>query len=111
MVLARPDSPFDFQEDPSSRTVSTLGVYWSTPEFLGGADEVDFTLSMQKPGGVFKVIGTDVVAENFTIGNLIAGNEYKFKVQSETDYGLSSFSNEISILCASAPDRPSAPTV
>jgi hypothetical protein len=92
--------------------VSSLGVYWSTPQFLGGAEEVSFTLSMQKPNeSQYKVIAEDITSESYKISGLIPGNVYKFKIQSKTDYGLSSFSNEISILCAAAPARPNAPTV
>lgn len=43
--------------------------------------------------------------------NLQAGTVYKFKVQARNSYGLSEYSNELSLVCGFIPDVPAPPTI
>jgi len=52
----------------------------------------------------------NVLALAYTARVLTPGETYKFKVQARNVYGLSDYSNEISLLCAFIPAVPAAPT-
>jgi hypothetical protein len=46
----------------------------------------------------------------YTATALTTGNTYKFKIQTRNSYGLSAYSTEVSILCATVPSIPATPT-
>lgn len=51
-----------------------------------------------------------MVATTYTATSLTPGTTYKFKVQARNAFGFSDFSDPVSILAASKPSKPSAPT-
>ena len=72
---------------------------------------LDYTLSYTS-GSVFIVFKENIVKKRFTATGLTTGTTYKFKVQSRNSFGTSLlYSNEIQILCGSAPNKPNAPTI
>jgi len=61
--------------------------------------------------GSYDILQSRIPVETttFTATGLTAGNTYKFKVQSENEYGFSDYSNEVVILAAQKPSAPPAP--
>jgi len=52
---------------------------------------------------------SEITSTTYTATGLTAGLTYKFKVEARNIYGFSDYSQEISILCASAPSVPAIP--
>lgn len=61
--------------------------------------------------GSYDILQSRIPVETttFTATGLTAGNTYKFKVQSENEYGFSDYSNQVVILAAQKPSAPPAP--
>lgn len=55
------------------------------------------------------MINGNNLGTNYTATGLTTGNTYVFKVQARNSYGLSLFSNEVTILVATTPSKPSTP--
>jgi len=55
-------------------------------------------------------LASGVLQTTYTATGLTYGLVYKFKVEAQNGFGYSDFSEEISILCASFPEKPNAPT-
>ena len=60
--------------------------------------------------GVFISLAINITATSYTATNLDAGTTYTFKVEARNSYGYSAPSAAASILCATVPSMPVAPT-
>jgi hypothetical protein len=68
---------------------------WLAPIFNGGSPVIDYQISSDlASGNNFVVIATGVTT------SLTEGSTYQFKVEARNVYGLSTFSNTVSILAA-----------
>ena len=59
---------------------------------------------------VFISLAINITANSYTATNLNAGTTYAFKVESRNSFGYSAPSAAASILCATVPSMPVAPT-
>ena len=55
-------------------------------------------------------VATGVTSTSYTQNGLSAGTTYAFKVRARNAVGLSSYSQVISIVAATIPSKPNAPT-
>jgi hypothetical protein len=46
VITTTPDSPINLAEDTSLRTKSTLGLLWTKADFNGGAEIIDYRVSI-----------------------------------------------------------------
>lgn len=53
---------------------------------------------------------SSILTSNYTLTGLVYGTVYNFRVQSRNAFGISAYSSVISILAASRPNAPVAPT-
>ena len=85
---------------------------WSAPQFNGGSAVIDYQISSDlASGNNFVVIASGVTSFNYNATSLTEGSTYQFKVEARNVYGLSAFSNTVSILAAQVPNKPfPAPT-
>jgi hypothetical protein len=97
-------------EDTSLRTKSTLGLAWTPAAFTGGAEIIDYRISIAQFGGSYSVLASNLVSPKYTAIDLTSGITYQFKVESRNSYGYSSYSDSISLLCAFKPDAPASVT-
>lgn len=75
----------------------------------GGTPVIDFRIYYDQADGNYILIKTAYANLHFTIDTLTPGRIYGFKVLARNKFGLSEFSDEYSILCATVPDVPLAP--
>ena len=74
---------------------------WLAPEFNGGSAVIDYQISSDlASGNNFVVIASGVTSLNYNSTSLTEGSTYQFKVEAKNVYGLSAFSNTVSILAA-----------
>jgi hypothetical protein len=102
-----PDAPTSLLEDPQYRTGSVLGLTW-VPEAENGSPILDFTISRAIENGSYSVLAVSSV-NSFTVFSLTPGTTYKFKVQARNAFGLSNYSEELSLLSAYVPLKPDSP--
>lgn len=105
------DAPHSLVEVLIDRSATTLGFSWSEDgNEDGGATVLDYTVSYdQGSAGEYVVLDSNVMSTAYTATDLTPGTVYKFKVQARNSHGLSTFSTELSLLCAYIPDQPLAP--
>ena len=108
-IITVPDAPISLVEDLSSRTISTLGLNWSDGLSDGGSAIIDYRVSMAVSGAEYSEMGT-VTSKSFVATSLTFGVSYDFKVEARNQFGYSSFSDSITILCATVPDAPTSVT-
>jgi hypothetical protein len=65
---------------------------------------------MAQGDDIFSIIASNVLTKSYTATGLTAGLTYKFKVESRNYVYYSSESLPVTILCASKPSIPAAPT-
>ena len=53
--------------------------------------------------------GLSTFITSVTASGLTFGTNYKFVVQSGNDFGLSAYSNPLTLICATVPATPAAP--
>jgi len=106
VITTTPDAPISLAENTSLRTKSTLGLTWSKADFIGGAEIIDYRVSIAQSGGIYSVLASNVVNPSYTAIELTAEVTYQFKIESRNSYGYSTYSSSISLLCAYVPDPP-----
>lgn len=84
-------------------TTSTIDVAWTD----NAGDEVGFELWRKVADGPWKIFEAALAADTFSFGDtmLAEGTDYSYKVRAYSQYGLSAFSDEITVttLIASTP--------
>ena len=95
--------------DVTSETV--IGFYWSNGATTGGKAIIDYRVWFDQGTDDWIVADNAVTTQSYqTTDSLIAGETYKFYVEARNEVGYSSASSVISIIAASTPDAPAAPT-
>jgi hypothetical protein len=110
IITTNPDAPINLAEKVSLRTSSTLGLTWAKGVNNGGGVIYDYTVFYKEQGGVYSTLESGVLTKYYTATGLTSGVTYVFKVQSRNSYGYSVDSDEFTVLSASIPDAPTAPT-
>ena len=110
VILTYPDKPVNLQEVVAARSATTITVLWEEGATNGG-DTVDgYRLWFDQAADDFVILQPALSVLTFMAEDLTNGETYKFKVQSFNSYGYSEFSDEVAILCATAPDQPAVPS-
>lgn len=107
--MTNPDSPIDVKETTSSRTASTVSFTWRLGAGDGGSPVRDFRITFDQSTGVYVVLAQGLIQTAYTATGLIAGNTYRFRVESRNSYGYSAHSTVVPILCATVPSIPKSP--
>lgn len=110
IILTIPDSPINLAETISARTPTTITFTWTDGAANGGASVLDYRVTYDQASGDYIMLADSLLTQTYTATGLTAGLIYKFKVESRNEYGFSLTSEPISILCATNPAIPVAPT-
>lgn len=105
-MVQPPDAPVDFANNPAITSATNIGLQWSRGLSDGGKDVIDHTVSYDQGINKFIVLESGIVGTSYTSPAMTPGTTYKFKVQARNSVGLSSYSEEISILAAQVPNQP-----
>jgi hypothetical protein len=87
-----------------------IGLTWYAGTENGGTPVIDYRLWYAIESGSYSILEASLTSTSYVALSLTSGTTYKFKVQSSNAFGYSDFSDEVEILAASKPTRPSAPT-
>jgi hypothetical protein len=109
IILTSPAAPVNLAENVVARTATSVGLSFSSGATNGGAAVIDFTVSYDQATGVWVDLQSNVLGTNYTASGLNTGSTYSFKVQSRNSYGLSSYSNLVTIMVATVPAQPLTP--
>jgi titin len=110
VILTSPDPPVSLIEVSAQRAATSLGLTWSAGATDGGAAVLDYTITFDQATGTDVVLASGILGTTYTATGLTAGLTYRFKVQARNTFGLSTYSNAISLLCAFIPNKPALPT-
>lgn len=100
-ILTNPDAPLNLQNVLSITLATQIGLSWTIGVKNGGSPVFDYRVSMYDPAvGQYNILQSGITVTTFTATGLTAGNVYKFKIQSQNEYGFSDYSNEVVILAA-----------
>lgn len=111
-ILTNPDAPLLLKNEAGITLATQIGLSWTIGVKDGGAPVEDYRVTMYDPEkSEYRIIQSGILIPltSFTATGLKAGLVYKFKVQSQNDYGYSDYSNEVLILAAQKPSAPPAP--
>jgi hypothetical protein len=110
VILTYPDAPVNVAETVSARSPTTISFTWSDGTANGGALVEDYRITYDQSNDDYVVLASLVNVQTFTATSLTAGQTYKFKIESRNSYGYSAYSEVLSVLCATNPAIPTAPT-
>jgi hypothetical protein len=109
-----PSEPQTLAEDSANTDHTEVTFTWSAPSDNGGAAVADYRVYWDAgaANGSFSMLASGVSASalTYTKTGVTQGYTYVFKVQAQNSAGYSSDSGTVSILAASLPATPSAPT-
>jgi Fibronectin type III domain len=93
-------------------TSSQVTFTWQTPSNSGGTGTsiLDYTIQWDNATGTFSQLTTGVTDLTFTKTGVSAGQTYQFKIAARNQVGLSVYTSSFSIIAASVPATPNAPT-
>ena len=97
-------------DDALVTTMYQIGLTWYQGLSNGGTPVIDYTIWYQFDTNPYAIFESGVTQTSYVATSLTTGTVYKFKVQARNAFGLSEFSDEVAILAASKPSRPSQPT-
>jgi len=98
-------------EDEAQRTATTLGVQWQDGADNGGSPVTSYTLEMTTVAdNSFTVLQSGITQQQITVEDLLYGTSYKFRLQAINAFDPSAYSSELTLLCATFPIAPAAPT-
>jgi len=109
-MYTKPDPPRNIIEIASARTLTAIGFSWQQGVENGGTPVIDYRLFFDQGTNNYVILAATYLSTSFTIDSLTPGVTYKFKIQSRNQFSLSDDSQVFSILCATVPDFPLAPT-
>jgi hypothetical protein len=110
IILTIPDAPVNLANLPAVTKATKIGVSWANGAENGGSTVLDYQLSYSLETESTYTTISSILTATYTITGLTTGSEYKIRVQSRNEFGLSDYSNEIKVLAAQIPDAPAAPS-
>jgi hypothetical protein len=111
IILTFPDTPTSFSNVPTITNGYQIGLTWNKGVNEGGTPVIDYRVWYDQANGNYIVLQANIVATSLTVTTLTMGTSYKFRVESRNSFGYSVlFSNEITVLQAEVPSKPSTPT-
>ena len=106
-----PDAPTTLTRNDASTTKTQVAFTWSAPVIDGGDTVIDYKIEMDDDNdGVYSTVATGVTSTAHTETGLLAGSSYKFRVSARNSVGYSTPSSVLTIVAATVPSQPSAPT-
>lgn len=108
ILLRLSDAPLTLTNNAALTSSSQIALTWSPGVEEGGASIIDYRLWYDQGQGSseYVTLESGITTTAFTMVVDTIGSTYAFKVQSRTTYGLSEFSNVVSVLAAEAPAKP-----
>lgn len=105
-------APQNVARDEALTSASQVTFTWSVPSYTGGTGTsiLDYSIQWDNATGSFSSLTTGVTALTFTKTGVTAGVTYQFKVAARNQVGLSVYTSSFSIVAASVPSAPNAPT-
>lgn len=110
--MTYPDEPINLENNLDVTWGTTIGLKWAEGLHNGGTPVIDYTV-FSKDSVVLEWIERQigVVGTAVTLSSFNPGVTYTFRVKSRSAFDFSvAYSNEVSILAASNPAQPAAPT-
>ena len=108
--MTYPDSPVGLIENWTPKSESKIGLIWNDSKFDGGAPFLDYRINYDQGIGVYTILASNIISKNYIAENLTPGVIYKFKVEVRNRWDYSTYSNELTVLCAFKPFAPAMPT-
>lgn len=111
MAAQVPDAPTQLENVPTITSANKIGLKWLAPVFNGGSELLDYSIWFDDASGTtFTKLFEGLPQLSYTVTSLTQGKTYQFKIKVRNAYGLSIFSNTVSILTAQEPAQPNQPT-
>jgi hypothetical protein len=108
-VETTPDTPISVLKDAANTNNIQVAITWHPgPTFYGSAI-IDYTVSYDQGSGSWTVAASNVLTTSYIKTGVATGTAYVFKVQARTEYGLSAYSDTVTVLAGSPPAIPAAP--
>lgn len=110
-IITYPDAPLNFAEDYSLRTATSASLTWLQGSANGGSPVIDYQVVYDDRTITDFILNESNILELFhTADELESGSTYRFKVQARNSFGLSAYSEELTLTIGFIPEVPSAPT-
>ena len=111
VIITYADAPYGLTETVASRAADSITFSWTEGAANGGSAVTGYKISSDlATGGTFSVIDTGITETFYTSTGLTAGQTYIFKIEAENEFGFSSFSEQVAILCATIPSKIATPS-
>jgi hypothetical protein len=102
-----PDAPFNLQNIDSTTDASRIAFSWQQGSSNGGTAVLDYRIYYATETGEFEILDSGIFYTMYTTYvPLVAGENYRFKVQARNNVGYSELSEEIIIRAAEVPSIP-----
>ena len=106
-----PNPPTSFVRNNFLTTKSQVAFSWTAPTSNGGSLVKDYSIEMDENNdGSFILVASGITATSYVQTGLSAGTSYNFRVRTRNAVGSSTYSTVFTILAATVPSQPSAPT-
>ena len=105
-----PDAPVNVRRDPSTTTISQVGILWDDGASDGGQAIIDYRVSFDQGVSSYIIVGSGLTVREFTKEALVQGQTYNFRVQARNAVGYSDLSDIASVICAVGPAKPGQPS-
>jgi hypothetical protein len=110
VILTVPDKPVNLANNEAMTSATQIALSWAQGASNGGASVLDFTIQYkQEPATEFTVLTSAVKQQSYTAMGLVMGQTYTFQIAARNSYGLSAYSDPVSILAAQIPYKPTKP--
>lgn len=103
-----PDTPLNLANNAQITSASQIGLTWQEGVSNGGTAVLDFRVYYTLDSdNSFTELASSIILEHYTtVVSLVAGANYKFKVQARNAFGYSLWSDELIIRAAEIPLSP-----
>ena len=110
-IITYADAPVSLAEDYSQRTATSVRLVWSEGAANGGSTVISYQLVYDNASGTdFVILESNIVDLGTNVLSLTSGLTYNFKVQALNSFGLSVYSDTLTIVAGFKPEKPSSPT-
>ena len=110
-IVSTPGAVLNFANNKADTTSTQIALTWYEPISGGGSPVIDYKVWISSDGGVtYTELITGLTETSYIATGLTRGTTYSFKVQARNDVGYGEQSSVLTVLAASKPDRPDAPT-